>query len=188
MVGIANQKQQMYNEGVQKIQDSIDKVAGLPVVREVDKQYLQSKLNSLGTKLKTFVGADYSNFQLTNNVMGMTKQIAEDPNVINAVSNTMKYKEQVKNMQADISNGKSNPANNFRFNKRASQWLNSTNLNDSFNAYYQSPIDVWAKIKDIAKEVGVDEQDVQQMYQTDERGEVIRDKKNRRTCLESYNG
>lgn len=177
MVSVANQKQQMYNEGVQRIQDSIDKVAGLPVVREVDKQYLQSKLNSLGTKLKTFVGADYSNFQLTNNVMGMTKQIAEDPNVVNAVSNTMKYKEQVKNMQDDISNGKSNPANNFRFNKRASQWLNSTNLNDSFNAYYQPPIDVWAKIKDIAKEVGVDEQDIQQMYQTDETGQVLVDPK-----------
>ena len=51
MAKVGMQKQQMYNEGVQKIQDSIDKVAGLPVIREVDKQYLQSKLNSLGTKL-----------------------------------------------------------------------------------------------------------------------------------------
>ena len=177
MIGVANQKQAMYNEGIQKIQDSIDKVAGLPVVREVDKQYLQSKLNSLGTKLKTFVGADYSNFQLTNNVMGMTKEIADDPNVVNAVSSTQKYREQVKRMQDDISNGKANPANNFRFNKRANDWLSSTDINQSFNAYYQPPIDVWAKIKDIAKDVGIDEQDVQQMYQTDERGEILRDKK-----------
>lgn len=176
-IKVGLEKQSRYDQGIQRIQASIDEVAGLPVVRDVDRQYLQSKLNSLGSKLKTFVGADYSNFQLTNNVMGMANQIAKDPNIINAVSSGQKYREQVKKMQEDISNGKSNPANNFRFNKRASQWLNSTNLNDSFNAYYQPPIDVWAKIKDVAKEVGIDEQDVQQMYQTDERGEVIRDKK-----------
>lgn len=176
-IKVGLEKQSRYDQGIQRIQASIDEVAGLPVVRDVDRQYLQSKLNSLGSKLKTFVGADYSNFQLTNNVMGMANQIAKDPNIINAVSSGQKYREQVKKMQEDISNGKSNPANNFRFNKRASQWLNSTNLNDSFNTYYQPPIDVWAKIKDVAKEVGIDEQDVQQMYQTDERGEVIRDKK-----------
>lgn len=141
MVGIANQKQAMYNEGIQKIQDSIDKVAGLPVVREVDKQYLQSKLNSLGTKLKTFVGADYSNFQLTNNVMGMTKEIADDPNVVNAVSSTQKYKNELDLMDADRKNGKSNPANSYDFYVRANRWLTSTDPSDSFNDKYQPPID-----------------------------------------------
>ena len=177
MTSVGVQKQTQYNEGIQKIQASIDEVAGLPVIRDVDRQYLQSKLNSLGTKLKTVAAGDFSNFQLTNSVMGMTNEIAKDANIINAVNNTQKYREQVKRMQEDISNGKTNPANNYRFNKRASQWLNSTDINDNFNAYYQAPIDVWAKIKDIAKDVGIDEQDIQQIYQTDERGEILRDPK-----------
>ena len=42
-VGVA--KQQMYNEGVQKIQTNIDNVAVMDVIRDVDKAYLQSKLN-----------------------------------------------------------------------------------------------------------------------------------------------
>lgn len=175
MTSVGVQKQAQYNEGIQRIQSSIDQVAGLSIVRDVDRQYLQSKLNNLGTKLKTVAAGDFSNFQLTNSVMGMINEIAKDPTVVSAVSNTQKYREQVKRMQEDISNGKANPANNFEFNKQASSWLNSTDVNQSFNAYYQPPIDVWAKIKDIAKEVGIDEEDIQQLYQTDEQGNVLMD-------------
>lgn len=138
---VGREKQAQYNEGIQRIQDSIDKVAGLPVVREVDKQYLQSKLNSLGTKLKTFVGADYSNFQLTNNVMGMTKQIAEDPNVVNAVYSTQKYKNELDLMEADRKAGKTNPANVYDFTTRASSWLTSTDPTATFSDKYQPPVD-----------------------------------------------
>jgi hypothetical protein len=45
-------KQAQYQEGVNKIQSELDNVAGLDVVRDVDKQYLQSRLNDLGNNLK----------------------------------------------------------------------------------------------------------------------------------------
>jgi hypothetical protein len=62
MVKVGMQKQQQYNEGYQKIQESIDQVAGLDIGRDVDKSYIQSKLNDTGNRLKGIAGGDFSNF------------------------------------------------------------------------------------------------------------------------------
>ena len=75
-VGMA--KQQQYEQGIQKIQSTIDNVAGLEIGRDVDKQYLQSKLNALGNDLKWVGASDFSDFQLVNSVNGMTNQIVKD--------------------------------------------------------------------------------------------------------------
>ena len=86
MVKVGTYKQQKYEEGVQRIQGEIDKVAGLDVYKPVDKQYLQSKLNELGSKLKTVASGDFSNFQLVNSVGGMAAQIGKDSKIVNAVT------------------------------------------------------------------------------------------------------
>ena len=80
MVEVGMYKQQKYDEGIQKIQTNIDNVAGLDVHNDVDKAYLQSKLNQLGNDLRTVSAGDFSNFQLVNSVNGMTNQIAKDKN------------------------------------------------------------------------------------------------------------
>ena len=59
MVKVGMEKQKRYEEGLQKIQTAIDNVAGLDVLRDVDKNYLQSKLNQLGGDLKVMAGADF---------------------------------------------------------------------------------------------------------------------------------
>ena len=87
-------KQQAYNEGVQKIQNSIDNIAGLDVVRPQDKEYLQSKLNALRGRLQSVAASDFSNFQLVNSVDGMTKQLVNDPVILNAVGSSAKYRKQ----------------------------------------------------------------------------------------------
>jgi hypothetical protein len=175
MVNVGTQKQQLYNEGLQRIQSQIDSVAGMDVVRDVDKSYLQSKLDQLGSNLKSVAAADFSDFQLTNSIGGAINKIAKDNNVVNAVSSARMYRQQTELLRKDITEGKSNPANELAFNKAASKWLNSNNIEDVFSATYIPPRDVWGKIKDIATAVGVSEQDIQQMYQTDEQGNVIYD-------------
>ena len=45
------------------IQSNIDNIAGLDIVRGVDKAYLQSKLNQLGNNLMTVAAGDFSNFE-----------------------------------------------------------------------------------------------------------------------------
>ena len=49
MVQVGMEKQQRYDQGLQKIQSQIDQVAGLSLYRDSDKQQLQSKLNELGS-------------------------------------------------------------------------------------------------------------------------------------------
>lgn len=175
MVQVGMQKQQQYNTGIEKIQTSIDQISGLDIARDVDKAYVQSKINELGNNLKTFMASDFSDAQLVNSVTGMTGQLAKDPNVQNAVASTAFLRKQQAQMQSDIAAGKENPANTMWFNKRVSSWLNSPDVKEGFSTAYVPPIDVWTKVKDIAKEVGIDEQDVQQLYQTDSSGNILRD-------------
>jgi hypothetical protein len=75
IVQVGMQKQQMYEQNVQKIQSQIDSVAGLDVIKDPHKKYLQSKLDQLGNNLTKLAAADFSNFQMVNSVGGMTNQI-----------------------------------------------------------------------------------------------------------------
>ena len=125
MMKVGVYKQQRYDEGVQKIQESIDNIAGLDVVRDVDKQYLQSKLNQLGGQLSMVAGGDFSNFQLVNSVNGMTNQIAKDPNVLNAVASASRYRKAIEDKQKIVQDGKGSASNDWLFNNEANEWLNS---------------------------------------------------------------
>ena len=176
MVKVGMAKQQQYEEGIQKIQTTIDNVAGLDVANDVDKQYLQSKLDSLGNNLKTVAAGDFSNFQLVNSVNGMTKQISKDKNVINAVSSTAWLRKQQAEMEKAISEGKSSQENQWDFGEKANRYLNSTKVGDKFNDRYTQYIDVNKKWMDVMKSLHSDlaEQDVP--YARNDDGSINYDK------------
>ena len=154
MMKVGVYKQQRYDEGVQKIQESIDNIAGLDVVRDVDKQYLQSKLNQLGGQLSMVAGGDFSNFQLVNSVNGMTNQIAKDPNVLNAVASASRYRKALEDKQKLIQEGKGSASNDWLFDNQANEWLNSDDLNTQFNATYRPYRDYNKSARDIIKALG----------------------------------
>lgn len=154
MMKVGVYKQQRYDEGVKKIQESIDNIAGLDVVREVDKQYLQSKLNQLGGQLSSVAGGDFSNFQLVNSVNGMTNQIAKDPNVINAVSSAARYRKALEDKQKIIQEGKGSASNDWLFNNQANEWLNSNDINAQYNGMYRPYKDYNKSARDIVKALG----------------------------------
>lgn len=146
-------KQAKYDEGVQKIQTSIDNVAGLDVIRDVDKGYLQSKLNDLSTNLKSVAGGDFSNFQLVNSTAGMANQIAKDKTVQSAVMSTAKYRKGAQEMENANREGKSSPSNNWLFNKSASDWLNSDSVESQFNDSYQQYTNYSKESLEVIKEL-----------------------------------
>lgn len=162
MVSVGMEKQRRYDEGIQKIQTQIDNIAGLDVVRDVDKAYLQSKLNQLGNDLRTVAAGDFSNFQLVNSVGGMVTQVGKDPLVQNAVSSTAWYRKQMAEMEKAISDGKSSIQNQWDFNQRANRWLGSSNVNESFRDRYTQYIDVDKKWLDTLKVINpnLKEQDI----------------------------
>ena len=177
MVSVGMEKQQRYDQGLQRIQSQIDQVAGLAISRPQDREYLQSKLNDLGSKLKTVAAGDFSSYQLVNSVAGMASSIVKDPTVIASVESTAQRKALQERIQKDTEAGKYNPANTKIFNVSEQEWFNNPEAGAKYTGYYKTPHDVWAKIKDIGKEVGIDTKEIDNFIQRDSiTGEVLRDK------------
>lgn len=149
MLKVGMYKQQKYEEGVQRIQTAIDNVAGLDLIKDVHKNYLQSKLNALGDNLNFVAAGDFSNFQLVNSVNGMTKQIVKDEDIQNAVSDTAAYRKQVAYKDQLKKQGKTSPNRDFDFNRDAGKWLNNDDLKDRFNAAYVEHTDVNKKVLEV---------------------------------------
>ena len=172
MVAVGMEKQRRYDEGVRRIQANIDRIAGLDVERDVDRNYLQSSLNQLGDRLKTVAAGDFSNYQLTNSVSGMVNKLAKDPIIISAVKSTAYFRSQIKRIQEDGEAGEDDPANTFDFQVNAAKWLDSPNPGEAFSYSYIKPRDVWKKVKEISDAVGVDSEIMQQLYETDTFGNI----------------
>jgi len=172
MVSVGMEKQKRYDEGVQKLQAQVDQVAGLSVLRPQDKAYLQSKLNELGNNLKTVAAGDFSNFQLVNSVGGMIGQISKDPFVIAAVRSTANDQRNLEQIDTDRRAGKLDPANEDFYLKQRQRYIESGLRTKegkpvSFSGYYLPYRDVYGKLRTIAKDVGVDETIVQNLFNPD---------------------
>ena len=184
MVNVGTQKQAQYNEGVQKIQTSIDNVAGMDVIRGIDKTYLQSKINELGNNLKFVAAGDFSNFQLVNSVTGMTNQIAKDKNVLNAVSSTQKYRKELNHIEEQKKKGLVTPDNLYNFQKGASQWLNSEELDSSFNASYKDHFDVMKFARETFDDIKPENYSFDEIYTKDANGNLTLTPTMRRKSVE----
>lgn len=169
MVAVGMEKQKRYDEGIQRIQSQIDQVAGLDIVRDVDRQYLQSKLNELGSKLRTVAAGDFSNFQLVNSTAGMAASIAKDNNVVNAVQSTAKYRKELSFMEEARQKGESAIQNEYDFNRQTDQWLNDPNVGAGYNGRYRKYIDVDKKWLEVVKGLHSDllEEDIPYVYNED---------------------
>lgn len=155
-------KQQKYEENVKAIQGQIDKVAGMDIMRDVDKAYLQSKLNELGNNLTGVAAGDFSNFQLANSVGGMANQISSDRHIQTAVSSTAWARKQLADMDDARKQGKSSVMNQYDFNQKLNNYVSSTDLGRSFKDTYTPFIDVDKKAMDVIKALhpGLTEQDI----------------------------
>jgi len=165
-------KQQRYEEGVKKIQDSIDNIAGLDVVRPQDKEYLQSKLNALGGQLQSIAASDFSNFQLVNTVDGMTKQLVADPQILNAVGSTARYRKQLESQEKLNADGKGSASNDFYFGKQVQNWFDG-GPDAQFTAQYKPYVDYQKMAQDVVKNLAAEETENDVYATTDSQGRVV---------------
>lgn len=179
MAQVGMEKQQRYDQGIQKIQSSIDNVAGMDIARDVDKQYLQSKLDQLGTNLRTVAAGDFSNFQLTNSVAGMASRIAKDSVVQNAVYSTKVMRKGQEELEQAKKDGKSSIQNEEWWNKDVNTWLNDKNLNTKFGSSYIEYTDVDKKLRDIADKLHETESSIDNPFKRDAQGNTLVDEKGR---------
>ena len=173
MVKVGMEKQKRYDEGLQKIQTQIEQVAGLDVIRDVDKKYLQSKLNELGNNLRSVAAGDFSNFQLVNSVGGMVGQIVKDDNVIGAVSSTKAYRKGLAEMEAANKEGKGSPSNDWEFKDRASKWLTSNDLKAGFSGGYNPYTNYKKNALEVVKALTKDSTIKDDAFTVDSKGNLV---------------
>lgn len=173
MVQVGMEKQKRYDEGIQKIQSQIDTIAGLDVIRDIDKAYLQSKLNELGNNLKVVAAGDFSNFQLVNSVGGMASQIVRDPNIVNALSSTKAYRKGIEDMNAMIKDGKGSSSRTWEFTTKANNWLNSKDLNSKFDATYKPYTNYRKNATEIIKSLTGDSSIKDDAFDIDKNGNLV---------------
>lgn len=173
MAQVGMYKQAKYEENVQKIQGEINRVAGLDIVKPIQKQYLQSKLNELGGKLKTVAAGDFSNFQLTNSVGGMATQIGNDTIVQGAVASTQRIRKEQSNLETARSAGKSSIQNEDWWNNTLNNWLGDNNLASQFSGRYVEYTDMEKKLREVAEKVHAYDTSIEIPYQRDNAGNVL---------------
>lgn len=172
MVAVGMQKQQQYDQGVQKIQAYVDNIAGLDIIKGPHKEYLQSKLNDLGSRLRTVAAGDFSNQQLVNSVGGMATQVIKDPVIQRAVGSTQRIRNFMTEMEADKKAGTYNPANETVFNDEVNEWLGDGKLDTAFNGEYSKAFD-WQKFtKEQFDAVKPGKYTFDQVFQTDANGNI----------------
>lgn len=172
MVAVGAQKQQQYDQGVQKIQAYVDNIAGLDIIKGPHKEYLQSKLNDLGSKLRTVAAGDFSNQQLVNSVGGMATQVIKDPVIQRAVGSTQRIRNFMTEMEADKKAGTYNPANETVFNDEVNEWLGDGKLDTAFGGEYSKAFDSQKFIKEQFDAVKPGKFTFDQVFQTDANGNV----------------
>ena len=176
------QKQAQYEQGVQKIQSAIDNVAGLKVLRPVDKNYLQSKMNQLGGNLTGLAAGDFSNFQLVNSVAGMTNQISQDEFIRSAVSSTANDSKQLSQMETDDKKGILTPHARYWYQRQRDEYLNNPNLTTQegtpivFNGNYSRSWDIDKNVIEAVNKVGDSKFTAEKVFKTDSSGQIMYDK------------
>jgi len=172
MTEIGMEKQAKYDQGIQRIQTQIDNVAGMDVMRDIDKQYLQSKMGELGNNLKYVAAGDFSNYQLTNSVGGMVNQIGKDENIQNAVYSTQQVRKGQRDLQTAKSTGKSSIQNEDYWNTQVGSWLNNKELGKTFRGEYVPYTDLTEKYAKVDAALKDTEYSYDQPYQTNADGSV----------------
>lgn len=174
MAQVGMYKQQQYDQGVQKVQSYMDRMAGLEVT-DKHKPYLQSKLNELSGNLRVFAGADFSDQQLVSSVGGMAAQIGNDPIIQSGVYSAQRIKKGYSDIERDKKEGKLTPDNELYFTKQLQNWNDNPDLKHKFNGEYISHFNVDEFITKGFNSIKPDGFTIDQVYETDNFGRIKRD-------------
>lgn len=80
-------KQQQVDLNTEKIQNEIDQLANIDLIRDVDKQYFSEKLNAAVSQINSMQGANWSSASMPTMIRGQLRSVIDDK-VVNAAMST----------------------------------------------------------------------------------------------------
>lgn len=117
-------KQGMYEQGIQQIQTALSTVAGLEIARDVDKNYLNSKVSEVTSKINNIGGGDWSNKNLVSKATGIATTVAKDQYVQDAVYSTAEYKNRLETLKKVREKGDNySPQNEWDYLNDVNAWM-----------------------------------------------------------------
>lgn len=128
MAKVLGTEQQKFDEEGKKIQNQIDQFGSLDVIKGVDRDYLNNKINSLVSGINDLGGVNLADQKISSRIEGMGSEIYGDKNVVNAVAATR----QIRSLQASYEKMKTDPKLSKQYSKTNEDWDNQF-----VNAYAQ---------------------------------------------------
>lgn len=166
-------KQQMFDQGVEKIQSTVDALSSLPIAKEEVKGYVQTKLGQLKEGVTRNIAGDFSDMRVINQIGGAARIIAKDPIVQNGVTSTAKMQTSLSELQEAKKAGKSAPQNEAHLQNSISGWLNDGQLDSQFTGSYTPYTDITDRFIKLYKEQNPGEDIPQDAYRTDANGNTV---------------
>jgi hypothetical protein len=104
LIKFAEKKQQMYDEGVSKVQQSLDSYNNLrgSILTDVEKEYFDKSMGNLVKSISNSAGLDFSNKANVQAVLSVGKPLERDQYITTAISNgkeVSRRKEQLSKMK-----------------------------------------------------------------------------------------
>lgn len=134
------QKQSQYEQGVARVQNSYDTVAGLKMGRQQDTDYLNQKLQGLQTQFQKLAGGDFSQQAVVNQAAGYASQIYSDQRVQNAAMSAQNASDAASQIQQAHKDGKAAASNDNLILRNLTAWQNgdenATLGKQTYNPYY----------------------------------------------------
>lgn len=139
-----DKKQQMYNEGRQRLQTQIDAYGQIKnqLVKEEDKAYFDSEMSNMLDAINKNVGADFAVKANVDAIMSIGKPLENNQYIKNAVTSSNNYRKMMEEFKS-LKPEQRGAANDYFFMKNINSWMTDgqTGSNLSYNSYVPYGID-----------------------------------------------
>lgn len=153
MTQVGVQREGELQLGIQKVSSYLEQIAGLDVARDVDKQHIQQRIVDLKQGITKNLSGDFSDQRIINQIGGAASTIYKDPRVQNDVISTAVLRKGQSEMETARKEGKNGVWNDWLFNKKATDYITSTDPGNSFAYNYEKYTDVNKNIYNIIDKI-----------------------------------
>lgn len=140
-----------YEQGIDKIQGSIDQMSKLPIVNLADQQYLNDKLNSVTEQINQKAGV--MNFRDKSDVRALTtlaNSVSNDYRILNAVESSLIYQNDILLSEEDSKNNPyPNDANRWWMKTQQQKYKYSTDSKAVYTSSYNKAYDHIKNLNDL---------------------------------------
>lgn len=176
MVAVGVQREQQFQEGIQKVQSYYDNLLALPIAKQETQDYVKMKVGELNNSVKNGVSGDFSDQRLINQIGGLAKGIASDPIIQNGVRSTAAVQAGFAAIEQSKKDKNYAPQNDQYFQTLVNQWQHDGDLQSTFSEQFTPHTDYMDRFQKALDKAhpgeGLNARDV---YVTDEQGNFVRD-------------